>query len=222
MKLCSKVEEEGEEEETEEGEEEEVPNPLVLIMTPFLITILHIYSWDDLCDFFLDYPVHCRFLAAPCLGRKPRLDLIFTEEETDRDNGVLILVLESGHHPVVSVPLSNFRPPVVVEQCQQKILLGLLERLTFHPSHTFTRPSFFDNRHICRCWKEFDSLGEEQVLVVLPPELVSHSPVQCSNLQPNAPGLVQDPPLVARQLSFSYSRGWPIPQDIPARVHAIT
>jgi hypothetical protein len=34
MKLCSKVEEEGEEEETEEGEEEELllGNPLILIM----------------------------------------------------------------------------------------------------------------------------------------------------------------------------------------------
>jgi hypothetical protein len=38
-------------------------------------------------------------------------------------------------------------------------------------------------------------------------------------LQPNAPGLEQDPPLDARQLSFCYWRGWPIAQHNPPRVN---
>jgi hypothetical protein len=73
--------------------------------------------------------------VAPCLRQKTRFDLSFTEDETEREIGVigvLILVVESGHHPVVSVPLSNFRPPVV-EQSQQKIPLGLVEDPTFDP-----------------------------------------------------------------------------------------
>jgi hypothetical protein len=45
--------------------------------------------------------------------------------------GVLILVLEFFLHPGVSVPLPNFWPPVVVEKCQKKIPLGLLEGPTF-------------------------------------------------------------------------------------------
>jgi hypothetical protein len=77
---------------------------------------------------------------------------------------------------------------LVVEQCHQKIPLGLLEDPvtdpTFRvPSHPFPHQSFLDNRHICRCWKEFDSLGEEQVLVLLPPEHIPLSNVQtCSRI----------------------------------------
>ena len=54
------------------------------MMTPFLI-ILHIHSLTDLCESFLDYPVHFLFLPGPGLGGKPRLDLTFTEDETERE-----------------------------------------------------------------------------------------------------------------------------------------
>jgi hypothetical protein len=101
------------------------------------------------------------------------LTLTFTEDETERVIGVLILVLESCRHLDLSVPLPNFWNPVVVEQCQQKILLGPLEGPTFHPRHPFPRPSVLDNRHICRCWK-----GEELLLVLLPPEQIPLSNAQ--------------------------------------------
>jgi hypothetical protein len=55
-------------------------DPLVLIMTPFFIILDRL---TDPCESFLDHPVHCRFLPAPCLGRKPRLDLTFSEDEMD-------------------------------------------------------------------------------------------------------------------------------------------
>ena len=93
-------------------------------MTPFFIILDRL---TEPCESFLDHPVHYHFLPAPCLGRKPRLDLTFTEDEMETVIGVLILVLEFFLHPGVSVPLPNFWPPVVVEQCQQKIPLGLLE-----------------------------------------------------------------------------------------------
>ncbi len=69
-------------------------DPLVLIMTPFFI-ILDIYWLTEFCESFLDHPVRYRFLPTSYLGRKPRLDLTFTEDETEREIGVLILVLES-------------------------------------------------------------------------------------------------------------------------------
>ena len=132
--------------------------PFVLIMTPFFIILDRL---TETCESFLDHPVHCRFLPAPCLGRKPTLDLTFTEDETITEIGVLLLVLEVFLHPRVSVPLPNFWSPVVVEKCLQKIPLGLLEGPTFDPRRPFTRPSFLDDRHISRCWKEFDRRGEE-------------------------------------------------------------
>ena len=56
--------------------------------------------------------------------------------------------------------------------------MGLLEGPTFDPSRPFARPSFLDNRHISRCWKEFDSRGEEHLLVLLTPEQVPLSNTQ--------------------------------------------
>jgi hypothetical protein len=67
-----------------------VDDPPVLIMTPFLI-ILKIYWLTEVCESFLDHPIHCRLLPVSSLGRKPRLDLTFTEDETERVIGVLIL-----------------------------------------------------------------------------------------------------------------------------------
>jgi hypothetical protein len=81
----------------------------------------------------------------------------------------------------VSVPLPNFWPPVVVEKCHQKIPLGLLEVPTFDPRRPFARPSFLYNRYISRCWKEFDSRGEEHLLVLLTPEKVPLSNTQTCN-----------------------------------------
>jgi hypothetical protein len=139
-------------------------DPLVLIMTPFFIILERL---TDPCESFLDHPVQCRLLPETCLGRKPRLDLTLTQDETETEIGVLILVLEFFLHPHVNVPLPNFWTPVVVEQCHQKIPVGLFEGPTFDPIRPFTHPPFLDNRHISRCWKECDSRGEEHLLVLL-------------------------------------------------------
>ncbi len=107
-------------------------NPLVLMMTPFLI-ILCIHWLNELCESFLDYPVHFTFVRHPVSDENH--DLIWLSLRTRRreKSAVLILVLESGHHHVVSVPLSDFCFfPVDVEQWHWSFLLfSLLTNFSF-------------------------------------------------------------------------------------------
>jgi hypothetical protein len=46
-----------------------------VIMTPFLIIILHIYWLTELCEYLFSCPVHYYFLVEPCLGQKSINDL---------------------------------------------------------------------------------------------------------------------------------------------------
>ncbi len=109
-------------------------DPLVLIMTPFFIILDRL---TNPCDSFLDHPVHCLFLPTSCLGRKPRLDLTFTEDEMETVIGVLILVHEFCLHSHVSDPLPNFW--TVMPWCTYTSAVNSLHNCTSAHVHFFLK-----------------------------------------------------------------------------------